>query len=88
MHGHDGAGPVGDGGLDLAGVDLERLGVGVDEDGQGAHRRRTAFTVATNVYGGTMTSSPGPTPSATSEVMSEEVPLAMATQCLAPVSSA
>ena len=35
MHGHDGRGAVGDGRLDLVGIDLEALGVGVDEDRQG-----------------------------------------------------
>src|SRR6185503_5137819 len=35
-----------------------------------------------------MTSSPGPTPSAESDVMSALVPLAVARQCLAPVSDA
>ena len=44
----------------------------------------TALTVATKVYGGTITSSPGPTPSAASDVMSALVPFATARQCLAP----
>src|SRR6188768_3041675 len=35
-----------------------------------------------------MTSSPGPTPSAASDAMSALVPLAVARQCLAPVSAA
>ena len=34
VHGDDRRGAVGDGGLDLARVDLDRLGVGVHEDGQ------------------------------------------------------
>ena len=44
---------------------------------------RTTLTVAMNVYGGTITSSPGPTPKAPSEVSSAVVPLAVATQYLA-----
>src|SRR5436309_14629840 len=40
--------------------------------------------VAANVYGGTITSSPGPTPRALSEVSSAVVPLAVATHPMAP----
>ena len=49
---------------------------------------RTAFTVATNVYGGTITSSPGPMPRAASEVMRALVPLAVARQPVAPMRDA
>ena len=48
----------------------------------------TALIVATNVYGGTMTSSPGPMPRAASDVRRALVPFAVARQCLAPVSDA
>ncbi len=34
VHGDDAAGSLGDGRIDLAGVDLKRFGIGVDEDGK------------------------------------------------------
>ena len=48
----------------------------------------TTLTVARKVYGGTMTSSPGPTPRAPSDENNAVVPLDVATQYLAPFSSA
>ena len=48
----------------------------------------TALTVATNVYGGTMTSSPGFRSSAPRVATSALVPLEVARQCVDPVSFA
>ena len=48
MHRQDQGGSIGDGRFDLAGVDLERLQVGIDEDRQGVVSR-TTLTVAMNV---------------------------------------
>jgi hypothetical protein len=45
----------------------------------------TTFAVAGQVIGGTMTSSPGPIPAATSERWSAAVPDETATACFAPV---
>ena len=53
-----------------------------------APRWITALIVATQVYVGTITSSPGPTPRAASEVMSAPVPDVTPTACLAPIASA
>ena len=48
----------------------------------------TALIVATNVYGGTITSSPAPMPIAASAVSSADVPLAVARQACVPVTVA
>ena len=82
-----GRGALGDGGLDLAGVDLERLGVGIDEDRQGVvqqnHVDRGDEGVGRHDHFVAR-----PDAQAPSEVNSALVPLLVATQYLAPVSLA
>ena len=53
-----------------------------------ADRANTAFTVAINVYGGTITSSPACTSNPCSAVNKADVPLATARQCGTPISAA
>ena len=52
-----------------------------------APQSSTAFSVATNVNAGTITSSPGPTSSARSDRISASVPLSTATAWAVPVTS-
>ena len=62
-------------------------GIRIDEDRKGV-LPSTALTVAINVYGGTITSSPGSIPMALRLVISALVPLAVARHVLAPVNCA